>query len=266
MMNATREADPCNGDETACAWPLVSAGTSHALAERVLDLEAFWLPRHPSLPFHTLGATNYYDITANPARPYERLAQQYNPLLRACFAELYDALAVALGERLQAPVTWLAGAALPGFHVFGAHPAFAASHEHDVLHGDWFARRDGAGFPGNPIHVDTAHLALGLAPEPDGAGRRTVSFTLPLRVPRDGAGMKRWPLRQDDLAGLTPASRLARLQCTPARHVAYRPGMLFLHTGDCFHQARGFPTRQGDYRITLQGHGAWLDHAWRLFW
>ncbi|MGV2287307.1 hypothetical protein AAHK20_01215 [Trinickia sp. YCB016] len=262
--NANLEAG--TADALECELPVITAEQGAALAERVLDLEAFWLPRHASLPFHTLGATNYYDITSNPARPYEHLARQYNALLLDCFADLYDKLLSTLGEHLGQPMSWLDGAALPGFHIFGAHPEFAARAEHDVLHGDWFTRRDGAGFPGNPIHVDTAHRALGLAGESAADDPPTLSFTLPLCLPREGAGMKLWPLGLDDLAHLDRAGQLERLRTSATRFVAYRPGTLFLHSGTGFHQARGFPVTPGDYRITLQGHGVWLADEWQLFW
>jgi hypothetical protein len=249
---------------------LLTGAQCDTLVERLFDLEAFWISRHPRLPFHTLGATNYYDITANPARPYARLARQYNPFLLEHFADLYATLFAALGEQLRQPVAFLADAALPGFHLFGAHSEFTAHAEHDVLHSDWFRRRDGTGFPGNPIHVDTAHLALGLVA--DAKSRRdcdtldTLSFTLPLRVPDEGAGMKLWPFGLNALRHLDDEEQRKTLRACETRHVAYRPGTLFVHSGNHFHQACGFPVMPGQYRITLQGHGVWLDRVWRLFW
>lgn len=236
------------------------------IVERLHDLDAFWLPRHPHLPFYTLGATNYYDITANPQRPYRRLAQQYNPLLLERFPELYAALLSTLRARLQQPIDFLPGAALPGFHIFEAHPDFAAGAGHDILHGAWFRQRDGMGFPGNPIHVDTAHLALGLPAVVAGQALPTLSLTLPLCVPQEGAGLKLWPLCAADLDALDEAAQMQRLRCSASRQVEYRPGRLLVHDGDCYHQARGLPVQGGQYRITLQGHGAWIENQWRLFW
>ena len=253
-------------DEREAELPIFSSERGAAFAERVRDLDAFWLSRHIRLPFYTLGATNYYDITANPARPYERLARQYNALLRECFAQLYDALAAALADHLRQPVTFLAGSALPGFHIFEGHPEFAPRAEHDVLHRVWFTRRDGPDFPGNPIHVDTAHGALDLANVCLPHLPPTLSFTLPLGLPREGAGMALWPLGVADLAHLDGAHQLERLRASSTRFVAYRSGTLFLHSGACYHQARGLPVTPGEYRITLQGHGIWIDGAWRLFW
>lgn len=233
---------------------LFDAADCTALFDRLLEVDAFWIPRHPSLPFHTLGATNYYDITANPARPYARLAAQYNPLLRSVFADVYATLPAVLGDRLGAPVRFHEGAALPGFHIFGGDPAFAADPRHDVTHAEWFRRRDGGGYPGNPIHVDTAHRALGLAGP-------TLSLTLPIQLPADGAGLRIWPLREEEGRGLRDLTARA-----PARDLAYRPGEMLVHCGDWYHQARGLPVHAGEYRITLQGHGVRLDDGWHLFW
>ncbi|WP_186110336.1 hypothetical protein [Burkholderia gladioli] len=273
-MSDPNHPGPARADDAEFEHPLLDEAAAAELVERLLDVEGFWIARHARLPFHTLGATNYYDITANPARPYARLAARYNPFLLAEFGPLYAALAAALRERLGRPVAWLAdtqpATALPGFHIFGADPAFAAREEHDVLHGDWFRQRDGEAFPGNPIHVDTSHLALGLDAQARQAGDATplatLSFTLPLALPEGGAGMRLWDFGHEATRLDDRAAQQARLRRGPTRELAYRPGTLFLHSGTRYHQARGFPVRPGQYRITLQGHGAWLDGAWRLFW
>ena len=233
------------------------------LAERLLDVEAFWLTRHVCLPFYTLGATNYYDISANPARPYERLAQQYNPLLLRHFSDVYTVLQTALQQRLQQPVVLLSDAAVPGFHLFGAHAAFAQAGQQDIMHASWFQQRDGGDFPGSPIHVDTAHLALGY---PDLDSGRTISFTLAIALPQSGAGMKIWPLTADQTQGWGDEKKLQLLQATPSRAVHYQAGELFVHSGDYYHQACGFPVHAGQYRFTLQGHGIFMDGQWHLFW
>ena len=245
---------------------LFSQAAAADIVQRLLDLDAFWLPRHPHLPFYTLGATNYYDITGNPAKPYLRLAQQYNPFLRENFGEVYATLLAGLQERLGQPVGFLPDAALPGFHIFGGHADFAVGDQHDILHGAWFQRRDGHGFPGNPIHTDTAHLALGLPAAVAGAPLPTLSFTLALSLPQGGAGMKIWPLRMADIGDLGGQEQMQLLQGCASRLVAYQAGSLFVHSGDYYHQARGLPVQEGQYRITLQGHGAWFDGQWRLFW
>ncbi|AEK61882.1 hypothetical protein CFU_2052 [Collimonas fungivorans Ter331] len=245
---------------------LFSQAAADDIVQRLLNLDAFWLPRHPQLPFYTLGATNYYDITGNPAKPYLRLARQYNPFLLENFSDVYRALLAGLQEQLGQPVDFLADAALPGFHIFGGHADFTARDEHDVLHGEWFQRRDGHGFPGNPIHVDTAHLALGLPAAVAGVPLPTLSFTLALCLPEEGAGMKIWPLRLANIADLGGQQQMQLLQDCASRLVAYQAGGLFVHSGDYYHQARGLPVQDGQYRITLQGHGAWLDGQWRLFW
>ncbi|QDQ27992.1 hypothetical protein FNU76_17475 [Chitinimonas arctica] len=240
--------------------PIGDAASCRDWHEQLLDLEAFWISRHSRLPFFTLGATNYYDLSANPAKPYERLARQYNPLLRSCFGGLYERLRAQLQARLGQPVGWLADnqiAALPGFHLFQGHAAFAGGGE--VTHAQWFRQRDGAAFPGNPVHTDTAHLALGLS----GA---TLSFTLPIVLPEAGAGLRCWPVAAADTARLGDAALLARLADSPPREIRYQVGQMLVHSGETYHQARGLPCRAGEQRMTLQGHGVLRDGAWQLFW
>lgn len=239
--------------------PLLDKAACAALFERLLDVEAFWIARHPTLPFHTLGATNYYDITANPLRPYDGLTAQYNPLLRSLFDDLYVALSALLAGHLGAAVHYHEGSALPGFHIFGGDPAFAPDPSHDVTHADWFQRRDGGRFPGNPIHVDTAHRALGLQGP-------TLSVTLPVRLPDTGAGLRLWPLQESDARGLLPHGLRELFRRTPFTDETYSEGEVIVHDGNWFHQARGLPRRAGDYRVTLQGHGVRMDDGWHLFW
>jgi hypothetical protein len=239
---------------------ILSTAQCEDALRRVLDLEAFWIARHPRFPFHTLGATNYYDIVGHAVPPYRRLARQYNPLLLDQFGDLYRALLAALRVQLAAPVAFCPDAALPGFHVFGADPAFAASAGHDLTHEQWFARRDGDAFPGNPIHVDSAHLALGLGDAP------TISFTLAIALPRQGAGMRIWPFGRAEGGGTRQDELAAMLHASPTRDIAYAAGGLLVHSGDRYHQARGLPCEPGQWRITLQGHGALLGGQWQLFW
>jgi hypothetical protein len=245
--------------ENAFRCPVLEPEACAAVAEGLLDLEPFWLPRQPRLPFYTLGATHYYDITGNRGRPYERLVDQYNPLLLGCFGALYGSLRSCLGERLGARVTFAEGAALPGFHIFAADPVFAPSEAHDVTEAQYYARRGLDGHPGNPIHTDGAHEALGFKGE-------TLSFTLPIQLPAGGAGLRIWPLKECDRGGLDERGLQALLAATPHRDHTYAPGELLVHCGDWYHQARGMPVRQGDYRITLQGHGVRRGGVWHLFW
>jgi hypothetical protein len=266
MCELTHPATPADAVMQEFQQLIFSQPECDDIVRRLLDLEAFWLPRHAHFPFYTMGATHYYDITANPDRPYQRLARQYNPFLLDNFGDVYGALLTALQGRLGQPVAFLADAALPGFHIFGAHPAFVLSPEHDIAHGDWFQRRHGNDFPGSPIHLDTAHLTIGLPTEGAGAPRATRSFTLAVCLPRDGAGMKLWELGFEDIGNLSGDAQMQRLRHSPSRQVNYGAGELFVHGGDHYHQARGLPVHGDDYRITLQGHAALLEDTWRLFW
>lgn len=247
--------------------PLLSASETEGIVEQLFAIDAFWLPRHQNLPFFTLGATNYYDLTANHSKPYWKLARQYNPFLLENFAELYARLRTSLEQHMQEPVEYLEHAALPGFQIFAGDPTFSPSHQrHDIMHDTWLGKRDGSAYPGNPIHVDAACLAEARRLAARDGQSTTISFTLPLLLPQHGAGLKIWPLTADDTQGLSTPAQLQLFHSTPARLIEYVPGSLFVHSGAEYHQAHGLPTQAGEMRITLQGHGIRQGQVWQLFW
>jgi len=52
-----------------------------------------------------------------------------------------------------------------------------------------------------------------------------------------------------------------------ARHHAYQPGTLVLHSGHMLHQIAPVPSVEpDDERIALQGHGIFYDGGWKLYW
>ncbi|OEZ50399.1 hypothetical protein JAB1_15140 [Janthinobacterium sp. MP5059B] len=240
--------------------PVLTQQQCADVVERLLDLEPFWLRRTRHFPIHTLGATYYYDIVGMPARPYERLARQYNPFLLDNFGEVYDALLASLGAALGQPVVYHPALALPGFHMFGGHPALRASEDLDLVHEQWQGGRETTDFPGNPIHLDRGHLAVGLGAAP------TLSVTLLIAAAGRGAGMKMWPFGLERTGNLDESEILALLQREPFEQIHYQTGAAFIHSGRRYHQARGFDGAPGDYRITLQGHAVWQGGQWQLFW
>lgn len=246
--------------------PLLQRAECDALAASLRELDAFWLPRHPRLPFHTLGATHYYDLAAGSAARYQQRAAQYNRLLMAQFAGLYERLRAALATGLAAPVSYRQDAALPGFQLFAAAPDFGPGQDRDVMQAQWLATRHAEAYPGNPIHIDHAHRCLRWPPGIDPDRLPTLSFTLPIELPASGAGLRLWPRSGADLAHCSEPQRLQALQCSPPHELSYQPGQLLLHSGQAYHQARGLPWQDGDMRITLQGNGLQVDGRWQLFW
>ena len=78
--NVTRSAD--NWISTA---PLLDQAECRRVRKELDVVREHWVQRHPSRPFYTVGAANYFDITYNPMLPYYRMAARWNPMLREHF-------------------------------------------------------------------------------------------------------------------------------------------------------------------------------------
>ena len=113
----------CRTDHSIESITLFSAAGCQVIRTTVFELRAFWFQRTPILPFHTLGAASYLDAQENEQR-YIKRGGFYNPILREHFMWLYARLTDCLANRLGQPVTFHPYGALPGFHVFLAHPGY----------------------------------------------------------------------------------------------------------------------------------------------
>ena len=100
----------------------------------------------------------------------------------------------------------------------------------------------------------------------------TLSFTLPLNLPKQGGGLKFWHglsvesmrdyIRKDRFGDVATAAHT-----TSSDTLRYTVGRLVLHNGHTLHQMAGVSKFSvTDERITLQGHGVFADGGWRLYW
>ena len=93
--------------------------------------------------------------------------------------------------------------------------------------------------------------------EPNGSAEfsTTMSFTLPIAVPKFGAGLNFWDVRQGDIPEeeLDDSQLLSEKQ---AMYQNYEVGIATIHDGRHYHQMTvGTKSSPTDERITLQGHG-----------
>lgn len=220
------------------------------VVEKLHAHEAHWTRRQAledqAHLFYTLGAATYLDAPDS----YDALAARTNPVLRENFGELYDSVANAIANHTGHPAILSDKLGLPGFHIFRGDPR--------VPPGLMF---------GGTIHMDKPHERHGFPLTLDG----TLSLTLPLCIPAEGAGMYFWqnvPDRQ--LTGPKVPHDMSHEQVawfdTHKQFVGYTVGALILHDGLTVHQlANPGRTTADEWRISLQGHGVLSDGRWELF-
>jgi hypothetical protein len=220
---------------------------------QVNELRADWIQRGtPEYPFYTIGAASYIDAAPSPGETprYVERAARYNPLLREHFDWLHTRLLFALSTHLKAVVRTVDDLALPGFHVW-----------------------EGENIPRGrdlSIHFDLQYLSIPWADMARSDRTQPISYTLPIRLPREGGGLNSWDLTYEDhmRAVRQRGSTIDQVvkEKSPTFH-AYTPGVLALHSGHMLHQIAAVEEiRQDDERITLQGHGLLCDGVWTLYW
>lgn len=236
---------------------VLDAAACREVAAAVHALRGWWVARD-EVAFHTLGAALYLDaprpetlarfkVTAPAPERYAREMARLNPVLRAHFAPLYAALAAALRALLGEDVRYAEDRALPGFHRFGAAAIYARGTAHVP-------------------HFDRQYECVAWPADADIDFARTISVTLPIRLPRVGGGLKVWDLALDEVLALGPAAARQRAASARADVHPYRIGELVCHPGHLLHQILPWQAEPGDERLTLQAHGVYYAGAWQLYW
>jgi hypothetical protein len=226
--------------------PLLGDAACDSVVSEVLAHRARWVRRGTG-EFYTLGGASYLD----DAEAYAAHTAACNPLLSACFAPLYAHLREQLARALGAPTVYADGKAVPGFHVWGV-----------------------PGIPTGPhasLHFDLQYDRLCW---PDDVDRDAppLSFTLPLQLPRRGAGLSVWDTTYDRVQAFYGRTGFAGtlddlLPLFDERHEPYTRGELIVHSGHQLHRiAPVDAVEPDDLRITLQGHGRRVAGTWQLYW
>lgn len=227
---------------------LLSASECITVIRDLDELQEFWRPRHPSLPFYTMGLASYLDITSVSDRAhYLNAVESNNRILKETFDWLYLRLMGVLSETFQTPARYCEPKfALPGFHIFGADQAFTV--------------------PRGSIHCDLQYSLLDWSDFGEGYSE-PISFTAAISIPEGGAGLNTWDLRNEEWKGLSVPEKQRLVSSRKKSFHAYRRGELVIHSGHHVHQIapmiRPQPT---DRRITLQGHGLVCNETLYLYW
>ncbi len=215
-------------------------------ADDLLALRDCWIRRNALVPFFTFGAASYLDAAHSRAR-YLELAADFNPRLRNRFGWLLDQVSAAISASLGFKTQWHAHGALPGFHIFLAHPAFS--------------------LPVASIHFDRQYLLIDWSGVPDPDFNAPLSFTLPIELPAAGGGLKTWSTRETQFNEMREKQQGNLALSLPFELHEYRIGELVIHSGNMLHQIAPSPRMEpGDRRITLQGHGIRAGDRIYLYW
>lgn len=257
--------------------PCVSSEEAEKWAQKIISLKSHWVPRYPNhednvqtltehfkqlraigddLYFYTLGGFHLYmsheDVLA--------IENNYGELLQDSFGKLYEKVLGVLEQQLGEPVRVLKG----------QHFAFRVM-DSDVIKTD--EQRAFVAKFHSPPHYDTPY---GSVPFPeDIMYNHTIAFTLPLKLPKQGSGLKIYEAYHDhynniwndfELNAIPPLSTDQAL-ALPSHMHPYTAGVLALHSGMELHTIPTFPVEKGDhdFRITLQGWGIWYNGEWILY-
>ena len=117
------------------------------------------------------------------------------------------------------------------------------------------------------LHCDLQYKHLDWSGYGEVDFERPLSFTLALQLPSCGGGLNVWDFEYRESLGLSK-DEIRQLFNQRRQHVhPYREGFCALHSGHLVHQIAPIPqTKDGEARITLQGHALLCDGVWRLYW
>jgi hypothetical protein len=237
--------------------PILSKAACLEIVDAVNSLQAFWITRH-EFGFYSLGAAAYLDAPPQktidmfklegPAEhQYMDNVEKYNGILSEYFSSVYVSLKDALSAQLNAEVEYAPGKALPGFHIFNHSQAHAKSSAHVP-------------------HYDGQYEGLDWGREVNVSNANTFSFTLPVKLPKAGGGIYFWPIRLEEILQLRKEEALKLVKAAKSHRESYQVGEMICHPGHQLHRIAPWVSEPGDQRMTLQGHGLYLDNRWLLYW
>src|SRR5262245_20448322 len=214
---------------------------------QVYEQSNHWIRRKRMLPFFSLGAASYLDASLENPFIYIELARSCNPHLAKPFQWLHKRVCDRLSDFLHAPVELHSRLALPGFHLFQAHPAFASD---DSASAHWDLQ---------------FQKILWNGETPDCS--QPLSFTLPVCLPTGGGGLHMWDISYWDAGALAESKRDQIRRMFERQYYPYSLGKLVLHSGLYLHQIAPMKDAlAGEERITYQGHALRFGDMWRLYW
>lgn len=214
--------------------------THHAETIKDLCLRGCGIKRIDN--FWTLGLATYKDGYNNLDLG---LVENSNVFLKSMFPDLYRDQLEILSEVLQAPVKYMAGMPLPGFHVFKYCKEFEQ--------------------PLARPHVDVPFNKYNWGGEVSGV-KDIFTHVVPIEIP-ENAGMNVWDLTALDMHEQGEEYIVSKARFSyPVDVINYKLGEIIIHSGEIVHQIKPFDGPTDKWRITLQSHAVFKDGCWQLYW
>lgn len=227
---------------------VLTADQAARAADQVHALRAYWVQRHATQPFFTLGTAAYLDARDGQFARYEAMVRGSNAMLREHFGWLLDRFRECVSEQVGEEVVFDARLALPGFHIFLFDEAF---------------RRSGASvhYDKQYEHIDWSRIGT---PDTD----VQLSLTLSIRLPAGGGGLLVWNINRIAIEKMAVEDRIVHSRANRvATFEPYAVGTCAIHSGHQLHQiGPASHLRPGDERITLQAHALPVAGTWVLYW
>ena len=229
--------------------PVFSEKQSLEVARKLENLRSFWLKR--GLGFYTFGIATYLDIMCSkkPIDDYYNRISYYNNLISEHFEAELEEVKRIISEYFKISSRFEPKVAFPGFHIFeneGLTLVDLPSQHFDLQHRylQW---------PFGPVSDDV------------------ISFTLPIKIPKNGAALDFWSFDESDWKRLEKMGRKVDIkkigQLKPLQRHEYRVGVMTIQLKPILHRIAAISRRFAeDQRITLQGHAVKNNNEWVLYW
>jgi len=286
--------------------PILTPEESEKVFQELVSMRKLWIARtnwHPALEiagpdsgiekyvhYYTLGAALYMDARDRGWGFYNKLQKMYNRVLWKRLGWLYDTFLEKIQDEIGS-AEYEDSLGLPGYHIYEFENAPTDRKHHRCLHYDgqwWYARN----YFKQKYGVDNV----------DWKNQLSMSFTI--KAPHNGSAIALWDLpkkhhsKAADLQYIwyhDIIKRYANVEYVKEIKEAnaiedpwkfklfdkdcgdleqYIPYIIPHYEGHCFHYSGmimhqmilGDGFKDGDYRITFQGHGLKCNGKWRLFW
>lgn len=210
---------------------------------KIFSLRNIWSLRAKSIediPFYSLGTAAYMDSRQHGKDFYKQRFLETNPILKENFSELYKIVFTKLRAEFQKDFVLFDNAAFPGFHIFLTDDVFEIA----------LASR----------HIDVQYKIIDWQ-ENEIDPNKSLSFTLYLKLPKNGGGVYYWDVFKEDLDIFDHKNREEIIHQHERKLKLFQEGDLFVHNGHQYHQiAPFFDIEENDQRISLQGHAIYAKN------